>query len=187
MTTTSESRDGLIDRMAKAIAEAVGHGMREKCEREAKAAIAVMAASTPELNALHQRVSMLEEQRRELRGGVRRTKRALDDMTERLKERDEELERVRQHLAPLSAFATALLGDHPELGSWDGYELQEAALTAGLFTVEERTGPCAAEGCQCASEGDGWPMDCYRYTDALRHAMAFTASRQPTNKEPAHG
>lgn len=78
-------------------------------------------------------------------------------------------------IAALRAFAAEMMGDWPDNGDVDGFELQEAAIRCGLLArvTPDPTEPCG-ENCGCAEVNgpEDWACGviCYRPTDALRRA-----------------
>lgn len=67
----------------------------------------------------------------------------------------------------LTRFAAKVIDGHT--GTWDGCEIEEMAIEAGLMTAVEVTEPCC-EGCACASV-DNIPGTCYRPTESIRAAL----------------
>lgn len=79
----------------------------------------------------------------------------------------------REETARLRAFAQDILGDWPDVGYLDGFDLQELAHKHGLLVSETRYQPCGVDGaCSCAEvvEADEWPegVTCYRKTALLK-------------------
>lgn len=74
----------------------------------------------------------------------------------------------------LRAFAKDVLGDWPEGGSLDGFEIQELAIKHGLLEATTQYKPCVEEGCFCASmltpEEFESGVTCYRRTALLKGA-----------------
>ena len=74
----------------------------------------------------------------------------------------------------LRAFANDVLGDWPEGGSLDGFEIQELAVKHGLLVASKQYKPCVEEGCFCASmvvpEEFEAGVDCYRRSQLLKGA-----------------
>lgn len=60
------------------------------------------------------------------------------------------------------AFIRDLFDDYPNLGTVDGFDLQELAVKHGLMEVVQRAEPCG-EGCNCADYygSDEWPIECH--------------------------
>ena len=79
-------------------------------------------------------------------------------------------EALLKRLESLHGFAADIMGCWPD-GDVDGGYLQDTAVKHGLLRPEQRTAPCAENGCKCRedygfTEGDEW--DCYRHTDLLK-------------------
>lgn len=77
-------------------------------------------------------------------------------------------------LLQLRAFAKDVMGDWPEIGSLDGFELQELAIKHGLLEATTQYKPCVEEGCFCAGmltpEEFESGVTCYRRTVVLKGA-----------------
>ena len=62
-------------------------------------------------------------------------------------------------------FAQKIMGDWPDVGDLDGFDLQELARDCGILNPELRTEPCD-EGCNCDCEMTAEEMaegfQCYR-------------------------
>ena len=102
----------------------------------------------------------------------------LDALDSAERERDEAHETTLQQrieLAALRAFAAAIMDDWPDLGTLDGFDVQDEAIRCGLLVraTPDPTEPCG-ENCQCAEVNgpEDWAdgVICYRPTDVLRRA-----------------
>lgn len=76
--------------------------------------------------------------------------------------------------ASLKLFALKILDGFPELGTFDGGDIQEMAVDCGLLIGNEVTEPCS-EGCNCTEyefltpEGKfEYPVTCYHKTEFLK-------------------
>lgn len=79
-------------------------------------------------------------------------------------------------VASLANFAAEIMGDWPEVGGFDGYDLQQMAEKHGLLSPEERKERCG-DACQCADECGEWPVTCYRSMSALKKAKTLSTQR----------
>lgn len=72
----------------------------------------------------------------------------------------------------LRAFAQDIMDDWPDVGTLDGFDLQELAVKHGLLAETIHHKPCAEEGCNCAEMCDerDWQegVQCYRATSLLK-------------------
>lgn len=72
----------------------------------------------------------------------------------------------------LRAFAQDIMEGWPDVGTLDGFDLQELAVKHGLLAETTHHKPCAEEGCNCASMVDerDWKegVQCYRATALLK-------------------
>lgn len=77
-------------------------------------------------------------------------------------------------LPPLRRFAAAMMRTWPDAGV-DGFDLQDAAETAGLLLAVDMTVPCGA-GCTCRDYyDDGQQARCYQVQPVLARARAVQA------------
>lgn len=71
---------------------------------------------------------------------------------------------------PLQAFAQAIMGNWPDVGGLDGFDLQLLGVKHGLLREEIRHEPCG-EACRCVEDAtsDEWQagVTCYRKTELL--------------------
>ncbi len=60
-------------------------------------------------------------------------------------------------------FAVRVLGDWPDVGTLDGFDLQEHGEATGLLVPRVMAEPCV-ENCNCTEyyRDDEWPVTCYR-------------------------
>lgn len=83
-----------------------------------------------------------------------------------------ELEKCRAERNKLRAFAQEIMNGWPDVGTLDGFDLQELAVKHGLLAEITRHKPCADEGCNCAEMCDerDWQggVQCYRSTPILK-------------------
>lgn len=70
----------------------------------------------------------------------------------------------------LSAFAYAVMGDWPDVGGLDGFDLQALGEKHGLLEKLERQAPCG-EFCQCAEYETG-TVECFRLTPMVLAARS---------------
>ena len=86
-----------------------------------------------------------------------------------------ELRRLHAECTQLRAFAQAVMDGWPDVGTLDGFDLQELAVKHGLLAETTHHKPCAEEGCNCASMVDerDWieGVQCYRGTALLKGAV----------------
>ena len=91
------------------------------------------------------------------------------DTAEKLKRKLSEAMAERDQLR---AFAQDIMDEWPDVGTLDGFDLQELAVKHGLLAETTHHKPCAEEGCNCASMVDGrdWQegVQCYRGTPLLK-------------------
>jgi hypothetical protein len=60
-------------------------------------------------------------------------------------------------------FALAIMEEWPDVGTLDGFELQELGEKYGLLRKEERVVPCDPEYCQCSEFYEiGAKAECFR-------------------------
>ena len=77
---------------------------------------------------------------------------------------------AKDDLSALRKFANRVIGDFPNHGSLDAFELQEAAEACGLLRPEERVVPCS-DACNCTDYvRTGESVTCYRVTPILKRA-----------------
>ena len=67
----------------------------------------------------------------------------------------------------LRAFAQAVMGDWPDVGGLDGFDLQELGVKHGLLVGVMKHGPCSEEYCRCAEDGADFPGECFTKTPLL--------------------
>lgn len=83
-----------------------------------------------------------------------------------------ELENCRAERDKLRAFAQDIMDEWPDVGTLDGFDLQELAVKHGLLAETTHHKPCAEEGCNCAAMVDerDWQegVQCYRGTALLK-------------------
>lgn len=63
----------------------------------------------------------------------------------------------------LKQFATSLLRDWPVLGTYDGGDLRQIAIDAGLLIGSEVTKPCSEENCNCRKYEKVMPNGDFRF------------------------
>ena len=87
----------------------------------------------------------------------------------------DELRRLYAENEKLRAFAQDIMDEWPDVGTLDGFDLQELAVKHGLLAETTHHKPCAEEGCNCASMVDerDWieGVQCYRGTALLKGAV----------------
>lgn len=83
-------------------------------------------------------------------------------------------ESMRNEYESLKLFAMTILADFPELGNFDGGDIQEMAVACGLLIGKEVAEPCS-EGCNCVEYADLdpegkflYPMTCYHKAEFLK-------------------
>jgi hypothetical protein len=83
----------------------------------------------------------------------------------------DEIERLRAECDALRSFSQWCLEDWPDVGGWDGFDVQETAVRCGLLAPHTVTEPCG-EMCNCVeyhgSDGFADGVICYRTTALLR-------------------
>lgn len=88
--------------------------------------------------------------------------------------RDAELRRLNSERDQLRAFAQEIMDGWPDVGTLDGFDLQELAVKHGLLVATIRHQPCSEEFCSCAEMVDerDWQqgVDCYHTTPLLKGA-----------------
>ncbi|MBF6615543.1 MAG: hypothetical protein ITG07_02335 [Candidimonas sp.] len=77
-----------------------------------------------------------------------------------------ELQRLHVEVAALRAFANELVSGALCGGSFDGGDIQDAAVKHGLLSIEQREEEC---GAVCACSEYGFPATCYRKTALLQN------------------
>lgn len=65
----------------------------------------------------------------------------------------------------LKGFAISVMGEWPDCGELDGFDLQVLGVKHGLLVGSIKTEPCG-EHCNCAEYAD-FPMECFRKTSLL--------------------
>lgn len=85
-----------------------------------------------------------------------------------------ELDAVRKERDQLRAFVQEIMDGWPDVGTLDGFDLQELAVKHGLLVATIRHQPCSEEFCSCAEMVDerDWQqgVDCYHTTPLLKGA-----------------
>ena len=86
-----------------------------------------------------------------------------------------ELDAVRKERDQLRSFAQEIMEGWPDVGTLDGFDLQELAVKHGLIVATIRHKPCSEEYCSCAEMVDerDWKkgVDCYHATTLLKGAL----------------
>jgi hypothetical protein len=90
---------------------------------------------------------------------------------------EQQVQEMREDLAPLQDFVNAVFGEFPEHGDIDGFALQDIAESCGLLRAEMVTAPCG-EVCGCADAGANGPTECYRIQPVLSRARDASAERR---------
>lgn len=94
-----------------------------------------------------------------------------------------ELEAARADAAQLRDFANDMLGEWPEVGGLDGFDLQEIGLKRGMLQATTRHAPCREEGCNCGEmvDADEWKdgVVCYSKTALLMGGAAIAQEEKP--------
>jgi hypothetical protein len=86
------------------------------------------------------------------------------------------LEERADELAKLREFAEAVMGDWPDVGGLDGFDLQALGVKHGLLERLERVAPCC-DSCRCAEYETG-PVECFRLTALLRPDAALAQKQE---------
>lgn len=84
-------------------------------------------------------------------------------------------------LAALRLFAGEVMGDWPDVGGLDGFDMQKIGEKTGLLRRENRQAPCG-EQCACV-EFDSGEVECWRVEPVLqrsREALRAALTRNPS-------
>lgn len=106
------------------------------------------------------------------------------EATQALASKDAEIARLREDLLALQMFTDSVIGEFPDHGDIDGFDLQDIAVACGLLKEETITAPCG-EHCSCFFDADVvGQCQCYRVQPVMHRARSASEKHRAALTQP---